>query len=71
MSDTRQLEILARGADAWNAWRKEGVFPDLREANLDGAKLYRVNLSQSDLSGAILSGAKLMRIAALRTRIQN
>jgi len=68
MADDKQLAVLRRGVDAWNAWRKEhGNFlrpgfvrsPDLRSAPLRGEALAGANLSRADLSTADLSGADL------------
>ena len=67
-------EILLRGSDIWNQWRKENpdVFIDLNEVDLSeadlngvdlsGASLFRAYFSGADLSGADLSGASLFGI---------
>lgn len=64
-------EILLRGSDTWNQWRKENpaafidlfginlLGADLREADLREANLRGANLRGAILSGAILSGANL------------
>ena len=65
MGDARQLEILAKGADAWNAWIKPRVIPDLSGADLSRANLRGADLSRANLRGADLSRANL-REANLR-----
>jgi uncharacterized protein YjbI with pentapeptide repeats len=59
--------LLREGVERWNHWRKEepDVRPDLREANLRGAKLYAADLSYADLRGDTLRGAYL-GVAELR-----
>jgi uncharacterized protein YjbI with pentapeptide repeats len=61
MADPEHLAILARGVDAWNAWREshENVLPDLRGADLFEARLSRANLFGAQLRGAVLCGADL------------
>jgi uncharacterized protein YjbI with pentapeptide repeats len=70
MADSRQLEMLKKGAKAWNRWRVRGaVKPDLVRADLvaasigpaelRGADLECANLFGADLIGADLSGANL------------
>ena len=71
MANPEHLEILKRGVEEWNTWRKENpeVRPDLSEArlreanlngaNLSGANLFKANLSRATLSGANLTGADL------------
>ncbi len=62
MADARQLEILAKGADAWNSWRKPGVVPDLSGADLSGTDLGKVNLCKANLSGVNLNEANLRKV---------
>jgi hypothetical protein len=71
MADLDHLNILRQGIDAWNAWRagNPDITPDLRGADLCGAKLslanfigadlWEANLIGADLRGANLSGADL------------
>jgi uncharacterized protein YjbI with pentapeptide repeats len=61
MANQEHLDILNRGAEIWNKWRKENpdVKPDLSEANLSLVALNSADLSDSDLSSADLSGAYL------------
>jgi hypothetical protein len=61
MADKKQLAILKRGVEVWNAWRKEnqGICPDLRKTNLSGADLRNADLSETNLSGAFLHQADL------------
>lgn len=57
------LEILRKGADVWNIWRKENpnILPDLSQANLRGANLKAANFSEINLGGANLEEANLDR----------
>ena len=57
MADDKQLNILSRGVDPWNAWRKEHpeISIDLKGANLRHLNLENANLSHADLTGANLS----------------
>jgi esterase/lipase superfamily enzyme len=59
MANPDQLKTLRQGVDAWNAWRKPSITPDLREADLGGANLSGANLHEADLSGGNLSRANL------------
>ncbi len=61
MANREHLEILLRGVEEWNDWRKnhsgiranlEGA--DLRDANLERAKLQDANLEGADLRDANL-----------------
>jgi len=67
MANQEQLEILAQGVAAWNAWRKKNpdVRPDLGEAEFSGADLQNANLKWAKLQGANLQGTNL-RDANLR-----
>ena len=55
------VEMLKKGADAWNKWRSENptTAPWLTKANLYQADLTRANLSGAELSEADLRGANL------------
>ena len=71
MANRKQLAILKRGVDAWNAWRRDNpkVKPSLsnadlrhsvlRQANLRGASLLTADLTSTDLRRADLRQAKL------------
>ncbi|MBP0020223.1 MAG: pentapeptide repeat-containing protein, partial [Cyanobacteria bacterium SBLK] len=61
MADAEQLEILRRGVEVWNEWRRKnsGIRVDLNKTNLINAYLFLVNLSDADLSDAHLSSAFL------------
>ncbi len=68
MADNKQLEILKKGVEAWNAWRidNRGVIIDLAganlfEANLDGADLTNASLANARLINADLTRANLTR----------
>jgi hypothetical protein len=52
MTNDEQVAILNIGVDAWNAWLENlDVRPDFRGANLSGADLSEVNLSEADSVG--------------------
>lgn len=63
MANPEHLEILKKGVEFWNRWRRENwphsEQPDLRGAALDRADLRKVNLGFADLSNASLWEAKL------------
>jgi hypothetical protein len=61
MANKEHLEILRRGVDTWNEWRRENptVRPDLRDANLSGAKLLKINFNGSYLSRVDFASADL------------
>jgi hypothetical protein len=71
MPNPEHLEILKRGAEAWNSWRaaNAATMPNLRKAslekrqlagtNLRDAYLRRASLCKTDLSGADLREANL------------
>jgi uncharacterized protein YjbI with pentapeptide repeats len=63
MANKEQLEILRKGVDVWNKWRKNNpeIKPDLNEAKLRGALLVGANLRGANLVGAYLAGAYLSR----------
>jgi uncharacterized protein YjbI with pentapeptide repeats len=58
MANPKHLEILKKGVEVWNEWRKNN--PDIKP-NLRKANLLRANLSDADLSRANLFGANLWR----------
>jgi hypothetical protein len=53
MSDEKHIEILRRGPEAWNDWRRAnpGLHPRLADEDLSEMELSGVNLSECDLSG--------------------
>jgi hypothetical protein len=66
MANQEHLDILAKGVEAWNAWRDghpdfrpDLTGPDLKGANLSGADLIGANLSGANLTDANLTGAHL------------
>jgi uncharacterized protein YjbI with pentapeptide repeats len=70
MPNDDHVEVLGRGAAAWNEWRAEnGEVPrgldlsgfDLSQANLRQADLRGTNLSQANLSRADLDGANFFK----------
>jgi uncharacterized protein YjbI with pentapeptide repeats len=62
MANQEHLDVLRQSVKAWNLWmenNREGVQPDLRDADLSGTVLARANFWLADLRGANLSGANL------------
>jgi hypothetical protein len=61
MSSVSHLEILERGAEAWNEWRREnpGAQPLFKNEDLSELDLTRANLSEADLSYVELFDATL------------
>jgi uncharacterized protein YjbI with pentapeptide repeats len=61
MAEPEHLEMLLRGADAWNRWRQDAPHarPDLGRAALAGAKLAGAYLAEADLHEADLAGCDL------------
>jgi len=71
MANQEHLDILAKGVETWNAWRRHdtGTRPDLDRANLvevnlenadfSRATLYRVDFNRANLSGVIFHDAVL------------
>src|SRR5690349_7050637 len=71
MANQEHLEILAKGVETWNTWRKKNRYirPDLAGAHLYGRNLTGVNFESCDLQRvnlehSILVGANL-RLAYL------
>jgi uncharacterized protein YjbI with pentapeptide repeats len=65
------IEILKKGVDVWNDWRQENpsIKPDLCEANLVGANLSAVNLSNANLCETNLIEANLYRADLSRAEL--
>ena len=73
MVNKNHFEILEKGVDAWNQWRKENpsIKPDLQgakilevvlnKANLREVDFGEANLFRADLKGAFLTRANLIR----------
>ncbi len=66
MANNQQMDLLKRGAQAWNAWRAQQTEPtidlssgSLRGLDLEGVDLSGADLKDADLRGANLSGADL------------
>ncbi len=61
MTNKEHVEILKKGAKAWNEWRKQNseTKPDLSDVDLRGADLIQANLRGANLSGADLREANL------------
>lgn len=68
MANPEHLEILMKGGEVWNEWRKANpeITPDLSGAYLFGVDLYGgnyiLNLARVNLSEAELKGANLIRV---------
>ncbi len=62
MADMEQIEILKKGANFWNDWRKEHseLIIDLSSADLIGAEFNSINLHRADLSRVDLVDADLI-----------
>src|SRR6266702_213776 len=63
MANQEHLDILKRGKEVWNQWRKEhtDIQPNLSRANLRGTIFIGVNLEGTDLRDAILFRASFLR----------
>jgi uncharacterized protein YjbI with pentapeptide repeats len=63
MANPEHLAKLKEGVEAWNKWREENpnVIPDLKEACLKGANLYRAQLEKAELQSAHLEKGDLRR----------
>jgi len=61
MANRKQLEIIMRGAENWNSWRRKNrnANIDLSEAVLWEANLEEVNLRKANLNGANLESTNL------------
>ena len=61
MAKPQHLDILKKGVQVWNRWRKENpeTPPDLSHALLFGVNLSKADFHMVKLGGANLSGAKL------------
>lgn len=61
MANPEHLEILKQGVHVWNQWREDNpdIFPNLREANLNGLILNKIYLRGADLHKADLHGTSL------------
>ena len=57
MADNKQIDILAKGVEAWNKWRENNpdIIIDLKSAKLVHMNLENVNLAEADLKKANLS----------------
>ena len=61
MVNNSHLEILEQGVSAWNSWREHNpeITPDLIEAHLERRNLKNINLQGAKLNGAYLDDARL------------
>jgi Pentapeptide repeats (8 copies) len=72
MANEEHVALLAKGSEAWNAWRidNQDILPDLskaalRDAHLAGANLHEAELREADLRGAVALQAALEGAADL------
>ncbi len=72
MANQEHLAILAKGVAAWHAWREKnlGTVPDLRGADLHGARLGAADLNGANLKGANLSEADLFGATLRQSRLR-
>ena len=73
MANQEHLDILAKGVEAWNAWRKENpdVRPDLIGAHLSNANLRDAGFGEANLSGAHLDDANLVEAQLISANLRN
>jgi uncharacterized protein YjbI with pentapeptide repeats len=78
MANQEHLDILAKGVEAWNAWREQQpdsrpdlTGADLRDAHLSGAYLRYASLSYAHLNGADLNGADLFAADLFNTELRD
>jgi Ion channel/Pentapeptide repeats (8 copies) len=67
MENPEHLEKLKEGVQAWNTWREENpsIVPDLSEAHLENASLFRAHLEHAHLCGANLTNVDVTRLTYL------
>lgn len=70
MVDEKQLELLFRGVDGWNTWRRERYSVDLRGAETNDLDLRNVDLRDADLYGAKLIFGNLQNANLKRTKLE-
>ena len=73
MANQEHLQMLKRGVEAWNKWRKGNGYitrPDLRAADLWEASLSGADLRGADLAGASLGKADLSGSMLIRTNLE-
>ncbi|SRR5579884_121967 len=61
MANQEHMKILMQGVDAWNEWRQREltIEPDLRQAQLNGMNLRKIDFRWTNLAGASLQRAAL------------
>src|SRR5262245_18927709 len=71
MANPEHLEVLNRGVEKWNQWRKDNpdVRPDLEGADLSGATLIMADLSGVNLIGAGLIKANLSEVNLIKANL--
>ena len=75
MANQEQLDILAKGVEAWNEWRRSNSqssidlsYARLSAVRLCGVNFWNLNLRNADLERAQLSGSFLLGVATLERR---
>lgn len=73
MANRKHLEILARGQEAWNSWRREhvGLQPDLKGADLRNCDLSMYDLSCCILNEAVLNSSILHKVDLSGARLRS
>ena len=78
MANSKHLEILQNGVDAWNKWRNDNqkVQPDissvsLKKQNLNNINFSRTNLSQCNLRGVFMRNANLQQTNLSNANLQS
>jgi hypothetical protein len=73
MASQQHLDILAKGVEAWNAWRKKNpdVRLDLTGAHLSNANLRDADFGEANLSGAHLDDANLVEAQLISANLRN
>jgi uncharacterized protein YjbI with pentapeptide repeats len=79
MANPDHLKVLQQGVDAWYAWRKLNITPDisgtnlsdadLSGKNLNGTDLREASLVNADIRNADLTGCRIYGVSAWRLRL--
>ncbi len=73
MSKLEHFELLRKGIDTWNGWRRESsqIKPDLTGVDLSGENLIGFDFRQTNFSKANLSGAGFCETMLCRANLTN
>jgi len=71
MANEEQLEILAKGVDVWNKWRKENpdIAIDLSDVVLRGDNLSRINFSRANLTAVDFTEINLTKANLIEAKL--